>query len=68
MRTAVARAGTAGGYCAHPLERPAGPLDTAGRDLLAGAVRGHRAKGGIVIAATHQVLDWPDAQITEIGA
>lgn len=50
------------------LDEPAGPLDTAGRDLLAGAVRGHRARGGIVIAATHQVLDWPGAQITEIGA
>lgn len=50
------------------LDEPAGPLDTAGRDLLAQSVASHRALGGVVIAATHQTLDWPGAQVMEIGA
>lgn len=50
------------------LDEPAGPLDAAGRDLLAQSVASHRAQGGVVIAATHQTLDWPGAQVMEIGA
>lgn len=50
------------------LDEPAGPLDTGGRALLAGAVALHRAQGGIVIAATHQGLDWPGALTLEICA
>ena len=50
------------------LDEPAGPLDGAGRDLLAAAVAGHAARGGIVIAATHQDLDWPGARHLELGA
>lgn len=50
------------------LDEPAGPLDARGRDLLAQSVASHRAQGGIVIAATHQLLDWPGAQVMEIGA
>ena len=50
------------------LDEPAGPLDGAGRDRLAELVAAHRARGGSVIAATHQVLDWPDAQILDLGA
>ncbi len=44
------------------LDEPAGPLDGAGRDRLARLVAWHRSRGGLVIAATHQTLDWPDAQ------
>jgi heme exporter protein A len=44
------------------LDEPAGPLDGAGRDRLAALVAWHRARGGSVIAATHQTLDWPDTE------
>jgi heme exporter protein A len=50
------------------LDEPAGPLDAKGRDRLAGLVEQHRSAGGIVIAATHQLLDWPDARTQVIGA
>lgn len=50
------------------LDEPAGPLDAAGRDRLAELVAWHRARGGSVIAATHQALDWPRAQILDLGA
>jgi len=50
------------------LDEPAGPLDAAGRDCLAAVVSDHRARGGLVIAATHQPLDWPDAKTIELGA
>ena len=43
------------------LDEPAGPLDGAGRERLADLVAWHRSRGGIVLAATHQTLDWPDA-------
>jgi heme exporter protein A len=49
------------------LDEPAGPLDGKGRDRLADLVAAHRARGGIVIAATHQVLDWPNAQTLDLG-
>ncbi len=50
------------------LDEPAGPLDGAGRDRLAELVGWHRARGGLVLAATHQMLDWPGARTLEIGA
>lgn len=50
------------------LDEPAGPLDREGRARLAEAVAAHRARGGIAVAATHQTLDWPGAQIQEIGS
>ena len=50
------------------LDEPAGPLDLDGRDCLAKAVADHRSRGGLVIAATHQILDWPDAQTLDIHA
>tara|TARA_R110002072_G_scaffold174750_1_gene330304 strand:- start:1288 stop:1896 length:609 start_codon:yes stop_codon:yes gene_type:complete len=50
------------------LDEPAGPLDSDGRARLADAVAAHRARGGIVVAATHQTLDWPDARSLGIGA
>ena len=49
------------------LDEPAGPLDRAGRDRLGELVTWHRSRGGIVIAATHTELDWPDALRLELG-
>lgn len=49
------------------LDEPAGPLDGAGRDCLARLVAWHRSRGGLVIAATHQRLEWPDAETLEVG-
>ncbi|WP_417494999.1 heme ABC exporter ATP-binding protein CcmA [Maricaulis sp.] len=49
------------------LDEPAGPLDGEGRACLAALVATHRARGGLVIAATHQPLDWPDARSLEMG-
>ncbi|WP_300526979.1 heme ABC exporter ATP-binding protein CcmA [Maricaulis sp.] len=49
------------------LDEPAGPLDQRGRDRLAELVAWHRDRGGIVIAATHQILDWPGAETLELS-
>ncbi|WP_417481142.1 heme ABC exporter ATP-binding protein CcmA [Maricaulis sp.] len=49
------------------LDEPAGPLDAEGRACLAALVATHRAQGGLVIAATHQPLDWPDARSLDMG-
>lgn len=48
------------------MDEPVAPLDQDGRHRLAKAVAQHRAKGGLVIAATHQALDWPDAETQEL--
>ncbi|WP_339332617.1 heme ABC exporter ATP-binding protein CcmA [uncultured Maricaulis sp.] len=50
------------------LDEPAGPLDGGGRARLADLVAWHRARGGSVIAATHQTLDWPNARRIDLGA
>ncbi len=50
------------------LDEPAGPLDGGGRARLAELVAWHRSRGGSVIAATHQLLDWPDARRIDLGA
>ena len=50
------------------LDEPAGPLDGHGRELLAAQVAVHRSRGGSVIAATHQLLDWPDARSLDLGS
>lgn len=49
------------------LDEPAGPLDGAGRALLADLVAWHRERGGSVVAATHQALDWPEARTVDLG-
>lgn len=49
------------------LDEPAGPLDGGGRTRLAGLVAWHRSRGGSVVAATHQLLDWPDARRIDLG-
>ena len=50
------------------LDEPAGPLDGAGRNRLAELITWHRNRGGAVIAATHQALDWPGAVTLDLGA
>lgn len=48
------------------LDEPTAALDAAGQDLFAGIVRDHRARGGIVVAATHGPLGI-DARELRIG-
>lgn len=49
------------------LDEPANGLDREARGLLEAAIAGHRAGGGIVVAATHQPLDLPGAAEIVIG-
>lgn len=44
------------------LDEPGNGLDTASTERLAAAIAAHRARGGIVMVATHQPLPLPDAQ------
>jgi len=43
------------------LDEPANGLDVEGQERLAAAMAGHRARGGAVLAATHQPLGLDDA-------
>lgn len=49
------------------MDEPAAPLDAAGRERLARLVADHRARGGIVVAATHADLGWPDVERLDLG-
>ncbi|SOB79580.1 heme exporter protein A [Sphingomonas guangdongensis] len=42
------------------LDEPGNGLDADGLAMLAGLVAAHRAAGGLVLAATHLPLDWPN--------
>jgi len=44
------------------LDEPANALDIAGQKLLATLMQEHRARGGIVVAATHARLELPGAK------
>jgi heme exporter protein A len=44
------------------LDEPTASLDRAGQDVLAGMMGEHRARGGMVIAATHLPLDLDGAR------
>ena len=50
------------------LDEPAVSLDTASQRLLASAVDGHLAGGGIVVAATHQPLGFARERELRLGA
>ncbi len=50
------------------LDEPATALDTDGLARLAGLVEIHRAAGGMVIAATHADLGWPDLKRMVLGS
>ena len=57
--------------CERPLwllDEPTAALDVASQGQLAALMAEHRARGGLVIAATHQALGLPDAQDLAIVA
>ncbi len=66
-RVALARVALSG-RAVWLLDEPAAPLDSRGRALLAAAVARHRAGGGAVIAATHEALDWLDAEVISLAS
>lgn len=49
------------------LDEPGNGLDATTLDRLAAVIAGHRAAGGIVLAATHQSLGIGDALALELG-
>ncbi|KAA5803861.1 heme ABC exporter ATP-binding protein CcmA [Alkalicaulis satelles] len=50
------------------MDEPSAPLDAAGRERLSRLAQAHRARGGIILAATHADLGWPDVQRLDLGA
>lgn len=44
------------------MDEPAAPLDGASRAMLGALVADFRSRGGMVIAATHADLGWPDVR------
>lgn len=61
QRVAIART-IASGAKLWLLDEPANALDGPSEARLLAAIAAHRAKGGLVMAATHQPLDMPGAQ------
>lgn len=49
------------------LDEPAVSLDTVSQGLLAGVVNEHLARGGIVVAATHQPLGFAPSRELQLG-
>jgi heme exporter protein A len=49
------------------LDEPTAALDAAGQRLLQGLVAEHRAKGGLVVAATHMELGFESAETLDLG-
>ena len=49
------------------LDEPGNGLDADGQGRLAAAMAAHRAKGGAILAATHQPLGLDDAQEVRLG-
>lgn len=50
------------------LDEPTAALDAAGQELLGTIMREHRAKGGLIVAATHMALALEDAKVLELDA
>ncbi len=50
------------------LDEPTNALDAQARERLSGVVAAHLAKGGIVVAATHDELPWPSLSKLDLGA
>lgn len=65
-RAALARV-IVGGADIWLLDEPANGLDSDAQARLEAAIAGHRAAGGIVVAATHQPLEIPGAVPVSIG-
>jgi heme exporter protein A len=66
-RAVIART-LASGAAIWLLDEPGNGLDIVSLDRLAMAMAAHRARGGIVIAASHQPLDLPGAQTLALAA
>ena len=49
------------------LDEPTNALDADSQERLAALVAQHRARGGMVIAATHQDLGWPNLRSLTLG-
>ena len=49
------------------MDEPTVGLDRASATALAQAIEAHRAKGGRVVVATHQVLELQDAEVLALG-
>ena len=49
------------------LDEPSAPLDTTGRALLGDLLGGHVARGGLIIAATHDLLPGPAVHNVELA-
>ncbi len=49
------------------LDEPTNALDDRARERLAAAVAAHLAAGGMVIAATHDPLPWPELTTLDLG-
>jgi heme exporter protein A len=49
------------------LDEPTASLDDAAQEMLAGAVNGHLAAGGLVVAATHMPLGFDRARELRLG-
>jgi heme exporter protein A len=50
------------------LDEPLNGLDQEAQARVEAMIAAHRAKGGIVVVATHQAIDVPDALSMEMGA
>jgi heme exporter protein A len=49
------------------LDEPGNGLDASALPLLEAAIADHRAKGGVVLIATHQPVNVPEALLVELG-
>jgi heme exporter protein A len=49
------------------LDEPTNALDQRARDLLTDVVAAHLLAGGMVVAATHDPLPWPDLTTLDLG-
>ena len=65
-RAALARV-AASGALLWLLDEPANALDSDGRALLSAAMAAQRARGGAVLAASHQPLGLDDAAVVRLG-
>ncbi|MFN7141406.1 MAG: ATP-binding cassette domain-containing protein, partial [Limisphaerales bacterium] len=66
QRAALARV-IASGAPLWLLDEPTAMLDAASTARLEAALAGHLAEGGLVVAATHQPLDLPNARSLLLG-
>ncbi len=66
-RTTLARV-IASGAPLWLLDEPANGLDGEGQERLAAAMAAHRARGGAVLAATHQPIGLEDAEQLTLGS